>query len=336
VLVLFVVPMLLREARDLRLLGWVVVVAALVGAAMGRLLGHGFGDRAVGMFSDPNEFAAATVVAAAFALALGESSQHRTVRWFGRIATCMCLVAIVSSQSRTGVLGVGVALAILLVTARGVVRVRLAGYTAVGNAAVLAWIMLSPTGLAAEQRLSGEDSTGRTDLWRVARYQFEDEPVHGVGLGNYPVVSIRYLRGDVKNLDLFIRMPRTVHNTPLELLAELGVVGFGAFYLVVAGCFVTLVRALRRARAIRDAALVGACRGILAGLAALILASLTLSAIYVELQWILFGASIAAASIARRSLTPHERDVAMASDDELAWAGILDVVEQPPPMLRAP
>jgi len=302
VLVFLAVPLLIRRPRDLRSLGWCIAVAALLGLAAGVATGTGYGFRTTGMFADPNEFAAATVVAAIFAIALGESSEHATVRWLGRAAACACMVGVVASASRSGVLAAVLAFLVLLATARGTERIRLAGILCIGIAAASIWAFATPAGTDAVKRLVSEDSTGRTDLWRVASYQFEDQPLHGVGLGNYPVVSIRYLRRDVGNLDLFVRDPRTVHNTPLELLAELGVVGFVLFYSLVVSCLVAIVRALRRARALDDPQLVASCRGVLAGLVAMLAASMTLSGLYAEIQWILLGACVAAASITRRHL----------------------------------
>jgi O-antigen ligase len=318
VLVLLAIPLLVRRVRDLRVIGWSIVAAALAGAGAGRLLGNEFGGRAVGMFADPNEFATATVVGAAFALALGESSGRALPRWVGRVAACLALVAMMMSASRSGIVATVVAVIILVLTARGVERVRLAGLTGVAVAIVTGWLMLSPAGAAVVERIGGENSTGRADLWRVAVYQFQDEPVHGVGLGNYPVVSIEYLRRDVANIDLFIRMPRTVHNTPLELLAELGVVGFLAFYGIVIGCILALRRALKQCRALADEHLVGAIRGTAAGIGALLAASLTLSGLYVELMWILFGVAIACASIVRArrfeaQVSAAELDVELAN-----------------------
>lgn len=318
VLVLFMVPLLVRRTRDLRTIGWTIVVAALLGAVAGRLLGHEFGGRAVGMFADPNEFATATVAGAAFALALGESSARATTRWIGRFAACFALVAMVSSGSRSGIIATVVAFTILVLTARGVERIRMAGLGAVALAVATSWLMLSPAGAAIVDRIGDGNSTGRTDLWRVALYQYEDYPIHGVGLGNYPVVSKDYLRRDVANIDLFIRMPRTVHNTPLELLAELGTVGFVAFYGLVFGCLVTLRRALRLARTLRDERLVGAIRGIAASTGALLAASFTLSGLYVELMWILFGAGIASASIVRARR--FEADIADLELEDVADA----------------
>ncbi len=310
VLVLFAIPVLVRHARDIRLVGWWIALAAILGAGAGRALGHEFGGRATGMFSDPNEFATATVVGAAFAVALGESSESRLAVWLGRAIACLSLIAVVTSASRSGVVAAVLALLVLIVTARGVERVRLAGLASLAVAAATVWLMLSPGGAAVLERLGGENSTGRADLWRVARYQFEDEPVHGVGLGNYPVVSIQYLRGDVANIDLFIRMPRTVHNTPLELLAELGVVGFVSFYGMVIGCMLALHRALKLGRTLNDAGLIGAIRGTAAGVAALLAASLTLSGLYVELQWILFGVCLASTSIVRGRLITAKTEAA--------------------------
>jgi len=308
------IPLLLRRTSHFRNVGWWIVGAALLSAAIGMAMHTSLGGRAIGLYSDPNEYATGMAICAAFALALGESSTRASARWFARFAVAGSLMGVAASASRTGVVAALLAYLVLLITARGVERVRLTGVMVTVAALALAWLIFAPGGSVAEQRFAGENSTGRGDLWRVARYQFQDEPIHGVGLGNYPVVSNRYLKRDVRNIDLFIRAPRTVHNTPLELLSELGAVGFTLFYSFIGSCVILAMRTLKRARTIEDPGMVAACRGILAALFGLIAASLTLSGMYVELLWILLGSTVAASNYVRirikeRTQLAHEVEV---------------------------
>ncbi len=67
-----------------------------------------------------------------------------------------------------------------------------------------------------------------------------DNPVHGVGGGNFPTSSRHYLLepGAAPRSDLVLDTPSVVHNTYLETLVEYGVIGLGLFLalLVVLLC----------------------------------------------------------------------------------------------------
>lgn len=330
IVMLFAIPLLVRRAKALRAVGWWIAGGGIGGALLGMAMGSNMEGRANGSFSDPNEFATATVAGAALALALGESSERLGVRWAGRIIACVSFIAVAASASRSGAAAVLLAFVVLLVTARGVERVRLTGILLIGVSAAAVWFMVAAGGQAAAERFGEEGSSGRTDLWRVAVYQFQDEPIHGVGLGNYPVRSAEYLRGDVHNWELFIRYPRTVHNTPLELLAELGIVGFLLFYAIIISCIAVLIGAIRRARRMEDVQLLGVCRGLLAALAAIMAASLTLSGLYTQLQWVLLGSCIAAACIARGRARELARQASVdeSHEAELVAALTLDPLPQ--------
>lgn len=84
----------------------------------------------------------------------------------------------------------------------------------------------------------------RYDYWRVAVKEFRDRPVAGWGAGNY---DSRYFRERRTSED--IRQP---HSLPLQLLAEVGIVGalFMAVFVVAAGY--GLARRMRSARGNAD------------------------------------------------------------------------------------
>ena len=76
-----------------------------------------------------------------------------------------------------------------------------------------------------------EGGTGRADIWKVGWRMVEDEPLRGIGAGNFPNTSVHYLLepGALVRDDFIVDKPKVAHNTYLEVLAELGVVGLALF-----------------------------------------------------------------------------------------------------------
>jgi len=80
----------------------------------------------------------------------------------------------------------------------------------------------------------------RYDYWRVAWLEFKREPLHGQGAGNYDDLYFTERRTSED-----IRQP---HSLPLQVLAELGVVGFLLLALFVGAVVTGLWRQSRHAR----------------------------------------------------------------------------------------
>jgi hypothetical protein len=81
----------------------------------------------------------------------------------------------------------------------------------------------------------------RYDYWRIALREFRDEPLHGVGAGNY-VWDYYLQRQNVENIT-------NPHSLPLQVLAELGAVGGLAFALLLGGVVAGFAGRVRRSRA---------------------------------------------------------------------------------------
>ncbi|MBC7460607.1 MAG: O-antigen ligase family protein [Thermoleophilia bacterium] len=298
-LVFLAVPVFVRSTSHLRMLGWTALAGGTLSALYGMVAHANLAGRSIGTFTDPNEFAAALVPAMAFGLPLAESSNSVLARWAGRFGVAICLAGVLASGSRGGLLAMLVAFTLVLLGSRGRERVRLTGWTCMAIACGAAWLVLTPAGSMVAARLSDHDSSGRAELWTVAVRELKSEPLHGVGLGNYPVVS-KYFVDGLANQDLFLRDARTTHSTPLELLAELGIVGITLYYAFIAACISAGIRATRLARRLDDLRLAAAARGMVAGILAAISATFFLSNQYQELTWVLCGACIAAYTVARR------------------------------------
>lgn len=282
-----------------------ISVTALAAGALSTLGGMVIGNesfgRALGTFTDPNEYAAAMVVSIGLGFGAVGAVRGRAARvaCMGAIATCA--YGILASQSRGGLVAMLVLAAVVVVSSRGRERVRMMGGTFVLLAAATIVLVLTPTGQQSLARITDGDSSGRSDLWRIAVAMFVDEPVRGIGLGNYPVVANRYVDERTEHTELVATsMPRTTHNAYLEIAAELGIAGLLAFAAFTAGSLLLATRALRAARHLRDAPLVRLGRGLVAATLGLLAASAFLSGQYNELLWGLLASCVAYHAIVAR------------------------------------
>jgi hypothetical protein len=91
--------------------------------------------------------------------------------------------------------------------------------------------------------------TGRCDYYSVALRSAKTRPVLGLGAGNF--------RGEYVRERSTREEPRVVHSLPLQLLAELGLVGFG-LGVAVLGCVLVAATRFVRSGPARDATFAGA------------------------------------------------------------------------------
>jgi O-antigen ligase len=147
-------------------------------------------------------------------------------------------------------------------------------------------IGVGPVGL----RNADGASRGRMTEMKAAGMLFLDHPILGAGPGLAPYYYQHYagLVGGKVRADT-----RRTHNLFLQLAAETGVVGLGAFVLVVAMTFVGLDRARKRLET-TDRQLWGVVCGLELALIISLTTSLFLHAAYIRYFWILLGLSAAA------------------------------------------
>ena len=88
--------------------------------------------------------------------------------------------------------------------------------------------------------------SNRYDYWRVALRAFAQEPLHGVGAGNWQLYWLRWRT--------ITEFATDAHSLPLQTLAELGIVGVLALAAFVIGIVGSAWRSLRRGPACAGAA----------------------------------------------------------------------------------
>jgi len=228
--------------------------------------------RAYGTFEQPNPYGGylgltlPVALGLAVVAALGLGRWSRSWRWFTLAVTGICaalmLAALVMSWSRGAWLGFGAAVAGMVVAL--VVKSGRGAVLSVMPAALVAYALLAgglaqvPPSLA--QRFSdfvpylgvsdvrGAEITDanfavleRVAHWQAAWQMWTDHPWLGVGIGNYEPVYPRYA------LPQWPLPLGHAHNYYLNIAAETGVIGLGAYLLLWCAALFQTWRAVRRA-----------------------------------------------------------------------------------------
>jgi O-antigen ligase len=285
-----------RERRDVVRILAVVVGGASIAAISAVLVppnpDAAAAGRATGTIGDPNELAAALVVGLAIA---GAFAVNRFVSPLMRLvsagAGALCLLGILVSLSRGGLLGVGGAL-IVAVVMGGRWRGRVLA-TCGALALVAVGYFAFVASLPAKERVLNVSGggTGRLDLWTVALRMIDAHPIQGVGSGQFPSSSVHYLLqpGAIQRGDLILSTPKVAHNTYLNIVAEVGLVGGALFATIVLTCVACACIAVQRLRRDGDERLEILARGVVVGIGGYLVALLFISESYSKLFWILMA-----------------------------------------------
>jgi O-antigen ligase len=235
-------------------------------------------------------------------------------------------IAFVKTQSRSGLIALGVASVVAVVVA-GPVRGRLLAIVLVVAAiGLLYYVYAAPPALRARVTSitagAGTASPLREDTWQIALRAAGDHPVLGVGLGNFPAIESRYF---ISNLNIVeVRSLRhdqlVVHNAYLEVLAELGVVGALLFIAVLASTFGRAAVSLGRIER-KDGRMGLLARALTASTVGLLTAYVFNSGEYEKQLWLILGMLTAAALLGRQPVTERLRARRLGTN-ELAHAPV--------------
>ena len=300
-------------------LGAGTVVQMLVGLRTTSLFGFGrwtnqeiagVGDtaRAAGPFlNDPNSYAQHLAVAIGAAIGLAMTSERRSQRrWMLVAAAVVMSAAMVATNSRTGLLAIGLIAAVAMVLQRpsraqlwiagGVTAAALAGPFGI-------WTRLSTLGQISDVAAGSADTslTGRVSEALAALQMFADHPVTGVGFGAYPVEYLDVAR----RIGFETRFEeRSAHSLPLEIAAEQGLIGVVAWSALAVFVYV-VARRVRRSGAVEGLPLTLS----LVGFAA---TAVFLHDVHPRIMWALVALAIGAARVLARP--PTAPAIALAGD----------------------
>ncbi len=200
------------------------------------------GRGVAGFLDDENDFCMTMNMVIPFALVPILSERQRTRRVLYVAVAGLFLVAIVTSLSRGGF--VGLAAVGLFWLLRSSKRVR--AVTAVGVLAALA-VAFAPDRYWDEVRSIREGTQDRTGEervyeWKIGGLMFRDNPIFGVGQGNFPYRFREYeaQAGFREGLHGRSRAGRAAHSLYFTLLPELGIMGALLYLAMVRRTFADL------------------------------------------------------------------------------------------------
>lgn len=298
----------IRKQRDVSGLMAAVLAGAVVAAAYGLLnpapSDPAEVDRLSGTIGNANELAAVLVVGAALGLGLASSARHSpTLRLAAMSGSLFCVVSILLTLSRTGLVAMGFALLASIAIAgrwraRATIVTLLVAMIGVGYFTAVA----SPQ--ARERVTEAGNGTGRTDLWTIGTRMVKDKPLAGVGAGNFSTVSIHYLLqpGTLTRSDFIVDTPKVAHNTYLEIFAETGVVGFALFLTILLLCISYGLAAVRNFSRLGDRRMEALSQAMLVGLFGLLAADFFGSEQFQKILWLLLALCPAMLAISRDAL----------------------------------
>ena len=251
--------------------------------------------RLSGGIGDPNFLAAVLISALLITLFAFQVAKNRSSRVILGLAAGTSLAGIFLTESRGGVIGLAVAIVVAIAYAGPVRRQILISIAVTGAAAALYFSFAPPQSFQHLTTFTTNGGTGRSDLWTVAVKAFSQHPLAGVGAGNYTIDEPQFLLNVNQNLpraDLVLHH-EAVHNTYLQVAAELGAVGLALFLFTI---FVPLVYARRviamfPRTSVRFEPTIG--RGLVAGVIGMLAAFVFLSAQYEKQLWITLGLVLA-------------------------------------------
>jgi putative inorganic carbon (HCO3(-)) transporter len=321
---------LVREIGDLRAVVWTLIAGTSFLALLGIFsywtggvpgLLEGFAQtveqvvdeevvsfRIAGPIGDANFFAQMLVTIFPIAVERAWRERSSVLRAGAAIGSAVIAVAIVLTSSRGAVLGLLVCVVFLVVWLRPPTKVLVVAACALSIVSFMV-----PTGYLNRLGTIGQVFTdgsavtidpsiqGRTSELVVGIQMFHDHPLLGVGPGNYPGRYLDYSPALGLDYRAELRQP---HSLPVEVAAELGVLGLTWWFLGLVVLGRALWRARKLSRSVEDDEMADHLEALTVALIGFMVTALFLHLDFARFFWMLVGVVVAAIRIAR--LAPAE------------------------------
>jgi O-antigen ligase len=300
-------PIVYTAAGNRKKAIWIVgafVVGTLIAAAYGLVVpGEAEAEgRLSGSFGNANETAAALAVGVALAGGLVFGLREKPwLRFWAVLSVPFLVLALFLTVSRGGIVALGAVFIAAVLLAGPRRRGPLLAATVVAILAAVFYFGVVAGQDAKTHLLKSNGGTGRTDIWKVGWRMVEANPVVGVGAGNFQSSSVHYLLapGQITHSDFIIDEPKVAHNTYLEVLAELGIVGLVLFLAIIAYSLIAALKAARIFSAAGDEGMEMISRALMVALAGYLTASFFGSREFSNQLWLLLALAPALLNVAR-------------------------------------
>jgi len=234
---------------------------------------------------DSNGVAAILVLAVPVALNMALHGTDKKNRRLGLLAVVILALAIISTQSRGGFLGMSAATAVFFIWSR-----RKKALLVLVAAVVTVALLFAPESyfhrlstLQAEEEEIDHSAGSRLVLWQAGMMIFKDNPWVGVGFMAFPQAKMLYrdsVKGDENLISYTFNEDKVAHNTYVQVLSEGGLLLAVPYFLLIIGTFTGNWRVRRmRGRKAPEDPLVNLLNGIEAGIAGFCICIIFINAI---------------------------------------------------------
>jgi putative inorganic carbon (hco3(-)) transporter len=208
---------------------------------------------------------------------------------------------VLASESRGGVVTfAAIAIAGFFVFRRQ--RVQVLAVTVAAVAVLGLWFSADTAAWDRMMSAREDRGSGRTDLWTIAVRMWEDHPVAGVGLDNFPVHSPDYTRlpGSMTGV-MHVEREQEAHNAYLSLLAETGIIGLMLFLAVAGAVVAATARSIRGFESLHDRRGALLARALLVAMVGMLSAAFFLPNAADKRIWVLMGLGVVSLALAERA-----------------------------------
>lgn len=245
VILLLVTALTFADSRAMRVVLLAVVADALL-AGMLSLVAEP-GRYQIGQTYDPNETAALLLMVVPWAIYVLVTEKN-WFRWVALLAIPFCLLGILRTGSRGGLLSMAALVPFLVYLSpprrRGpfIVLIALGAIVTTASVGQRTWYRLKMAFDPNEYNYTTED--GRIEIWKRGLTYIAAAPLQGIGIDGFPYKEL----ATKTNKGFGVRQA-AAHNMYLQVAAELGLIGFGAFLTMLLGGMGVCARVAKRAKA---------------------------------------------------------------------------------------
>ncbi|MEK7452794.1 MAG: O-antigen ligase family protein [Patescibacteria group bacterium] len=181
--------------------------------------------RAISLFPDPHTFALYLGILIPFTIGFFFYN-NRKKKFFYILSILVMLLALLFTFSRGAYFGLILSLIFIIGLYFFYFKIKLNKKFFLFTPVVVVMLLLSFSNSVFGERFSSSFSlsdisnTGRIQIWKTSIDIFLDNPIFGVGLGNLPIFF---------DPTTSVKSPINAHNTYLDILSELGLIGFLLF-----------------------------------------------------------------------------------------------------------
>ncbi len=210
-----------------------------------------------GTFGNPNWVSGFLVAVLPFLLLLISQNKIKSVKYFYTAGTIIILLFVVLSQSRGAWLAlfIGVVFYFFPPFQLFVKRnIRKKIFIIFFFTAIL---VLSIIALDKLYKMNSESANGRIFVWKITALMIADNPITGIGYGNYFYKFLDYQEKFFKKPDSekylsHAGVLRQSHNEYLQILAETGLVGLSIFLIIIFLVFYDGIKLLKKTKQIEN------------------------------------------------------------------------------------